>query len=124
MGRAQYQQTGDLFDATHYPHVPGCKTPGTSQQAADEMVLPAQTLRADVLRLLQRTPGGLTADECAELLHKSELAIRPRLSELRRQGRIHATGERRTNQISGKAANVWMADDILKEGRDHGSTTA
>ena len=97
--------TDDLFS---YPHAPGYKEKGgTSQEAASRFVGRAQALRARVLALLK--DRRLTADECAELLRESPFAIRPRVSELGRDGLIHKTGERRTNQ-SGMNAAVWTAN--------------
>ena len=53
-----------------------------------------------------RVFGPMTADGVADNLALSCLSIRPRLSELRRLGRIVPTGERRAN-ASGKLATVW-----------------
>jgi predicted transcriptional regulator len=49
---------------------------------------------------------GATADEIADELNRSILSIRPRFSELLRQGLIRDTGVRRGNQ-SGCSAKVW-----------------
>lgn len=66
----------------------------------------AQPLRAQVLAVLR--DGSLTADECAAVLHKSVLSIRPRVTELVRLGLIADTGRTRKNQ-SGINATVWRA---------------
>lgn len=94
----------DLFTMT-YPHTPGCKVAGTSQEAAKAEQGRAKTLRDKVLQLL--TYATLTADECSDLMRESPLAIRPRLSELRAMGKIEPCG-RRKNQ-SGHSAWVWRA---------------
>lgn len=52
--------------------------------------------------------GAMTADECAECLGANILSIRPCFSELKRQGRIAPTGERRQN-ISGRPARIFRA---------------
>jgi len=53
--------------------------------------------------------GDFTADEIAIKLGKSVLSIRPRVSELARDGLIRKTGERRAN-ASGIRAIVWTAN--------------
>ena len=90
-----------------YPSVPGYKTnhPDTSKAAAKAERGRAETLRSLVYSLL--TEEDLTADECAERLRESVLAVRPRLSELRADGKIDPTGARRCN-ASGHRAAVWM----------------
>jgi predicted Rossmann fold nucleotide-binding protein DprA/Smf involved in DNA uptake len=90
------------FDLFTYPTSPGWKRTDTSREAAQ--TVNAATLRARVLRVL--IDGPLTADECAEALRCPILSIRPRLSELRLQGKVEDTGERRRND-SGKRAIVW-----------------
>ena len=89
-----------------YPHAPGYKAPGTSQVAAETIAPFAKTLREQVYELLQRKAA--TADEAAMELHRSVLSIRPRLSELHREGKIRETGKRRLNQ-SGMSAAEWEA---------------
>lgn len=62
-------------------------------------------LREKVISALE-TYGAKTADETAEILRESPLAIRPRFSELNQAGAIVDTGERRKNR-SGNTAKVW-----------------
>ena len=88
-----------------YPEHPGAKVAGTSQDAADQIAEHAQTLRDRVDGLFDKHDG-LTADECAKLLNQQIWSVRPRLSELRRMGRIVETEERRKN-ASGMTATVW-----------------
>ena len=89
-----------------YPDAPGYKVEGPSRSAAQKMNSTAAKLRAAVEVEFQRHPTGLTADEIATTLDLSVLSVRPRVSELRRNGRIEPTGIRRTNQ-SGMSATVW-----------------
>lgn len=98
----------DLFDfAAQYPNQPGFRRRSkTSKVAAEYMKDKAPTLRDQVLALLK--VEDLTADECADKLGKSILAIRPRLSELRRLGKIFDTDTTRPN-ASGVQASVWRA---------------
>lgn len=97
-----------------YPDAPGFKAPGTSAEAAPD-TKNAGLLREQCLMMLQYRD--LTADECAKVLRKSILSIRPRFSELAARGDIWPVLVRDalTNQVvhltrqndSGKAATVW-----------------
>jgi DNA-binding transcriptional ArsR family regulator len=90
-----------------YPDGPGYKErSGTSEAAAIRMAGGARTLRERVLFTLANRQ--LTADECARYLGASILAVRPRLSELRRMGLICKTDKTRMNE-SGIQAAVWTA---------------
>ena len=53
---------------------------------------------------------GLTSDEVAEMLNESISSIRPRVSELRAQGKIVSTGKRRKSS-TGNGATVWRLND-------------
>lgn len=55
-----------------------------------------------------KTNGPQTADEVAEALGESVLAVRPRISEMVRENLVVATGMRRPNK-SGRTAWVWRA---------------
>lgn len=90
----------------HYPAAPGCKTGGTSAEAAARAFDYSHNLRLDCWAELCR--NDLTADEVATRLHKSVLAIRPRISELVAMGKLVRTTERRKNE-SGCRAIVWRA---------------
>lgn len=96
----------DLFHVREYPEVPGARPTDTSRAAAKSV--DADTLRQQCLVALCEWGygGGLTADECADVLSESPLAIRPRLSELRRMDKVEDSGHRRSN-TSGKKAIVW-----------------
>jgi hypothetical protein len=91
-----------------YPQAPGFKARGASQEAARHVAASASRLRAQVLEELRRWPGGRTADEIANSLHRSPLSVRPRLSELKTMGKILASGERRRGE-SGMSMSVWKA---------------
>lgn len=92
-----------------YPETPGYKAEGTSEQAARAMRSRAPTLRERVFAEISRAAG--TADEIAERLQESILAVRPRVAELAcdRFGKtpvIEDAGVRRPN-ASGTMATVW-----------------
>lgn len=90
---------------TEYPHQPGTKSDDdTTKLAADYMRGKSITLCRLVKSLLDKE--SLTADECAARLSQPVLTIRPRLSELRKQGTIEDSGHRRKN-ASGVSAIVW-----------------
>lgn len=55
--------------------------------------------------MINRYPSS-TADEIAEIVGETVLAIRPRLSELKKLGKIEPTGERGKN-ASGQSAHRW-----------------
>lgn len=88
-----------------YPNHPGAKVAGPSQDAADNMAEHAPTLRARVDGLFEAGED-LTADECAAALGEDILSVRPRVSELKRMGRIEDAGRRRCNK-SGMTATAW-----------------
>ena len=90
-----------------YPDSPGFKAPGTSEEAARSMRVSAKALRSRALVTLRDYPFGLTADQVAEKMCRSILSIRPRISELKREGKITDSGIRRKND-SGKNAVVWV----------------
>lgn len=90
------------------PALPGFKERGgTSEEAARAIRSRVATLRDNVLELL-RTGAELTADEIAERLKETPLAIRPRVTELGNLNLIEKTGARRKN-VSGMGAAVWRA---------------
>ena len=91
---------------THYPHAPGWKEDTTSREAAESIEGHADTVRAHVLDALRLR--SMTADEVARTLNESILTVRPRVTELYKDGRILRTGERRKNR-SGKDAHVYRA---------------
>jgi predicted ArsR family transcriptional regulator len=92
----------------NHPHARGLKAAGPSHGAAQAVRRRSEALRGACLRHLLDHPQGRTADEIAAALGESILAIRPRVCELFKQGRIEKTGEKRKN-ASGLYAHVWRA---------------
>lgn len=78
----------------------------TSENAAAEVAGKAPFWRLMVMQSLSMD-GPATADEIAERLGSNPLTISPRVSELRNEGKIRDTGQRRKN-ASGKGAAVWQ----------------
>lgn len=89
-----------------YPESAGYKTVGTSKDAARTVKGDASILRERAYNALAEAKEGLTADQVAQTIGRDRLAVRPRLSELAKMGRIARTGERRQNE-SGLFAAVW-----------------
>lgn len=80
----------------------------TSELAARTMLPRAKSLRVRVLEKIRDAPNGMTADEVAEAMGLSMLTIRPRVSELKTNGLIIQSCERRENK-SGRSAVVWVS---------------
>jgi hypothetical protein len=94
-------------DSLRYPEAPGARHTDTSKAAAISMSDVASSLRGQCLAALKTRQ--LTADEIAEAVGASVLAIRPRVTELRMQGLVFDSGHRRPN-ASGRKAIVWTAN--------------
>ena len=90
-----------------YPHTAGAALVDTSIDAAEQ--IDASTLRREVLRVLYRWPEGLTADEVATVMRRDPLAIRPRVTELKRLGCVRDSGVRRKNRSGRNAAVMVLA---------------
>lgn len=99
-----------LMPSPYRDGIPGRKEETTSRLAAERVASAADTLRALVLSAILARPR--TADEVAEALGQSVLAIRPRVSELRKMDRVRpmfgANGRQvRRPNASGINAIVW-----------------
>ena len=93
-----------------YPIYPGAQPTDTSVRAAKDMAPRASTVRSQVLACLE-DHGSMTSEEVAQALDLPRGTVQPRITELRRMGRVIDTGERRLNDSSGKPAIVWAAHD-------------
>lgn len=93
----------DLFDLC-YPERPGSQNTDTSRDAARSIDSDASTLRGQCIAAL--ASHNQTADEIAETVGESILAIRPRVTELKAKGKVFDSGIRRPN-LSGRNAIVW-----------------
>jgi hypothetical protein len=98
----------------HYPTTPGYKTDGTSKEAAEAASGGAPRLRAEALGHVVDRPS--TADEIAAALRKSVLAVRPRVTELKKfamiaEHRDDAGKKVRRQNESGCWATVWEATE-------------
>ncbi len=91
-----------------YPFGAGFKElKGASEQIAKRQSKEVNNKRRQIaLGFLRSHQNGLTSDEVADLMSENILAIRPRVSELRAQGKIESTGKRRKS-VNGNGATVW-----------------
>ena len=90
----------DLFSfAAKYPDRAGHQGGDTDKKAADEIEESgrAEILRRKVRNFFEGLPTGATADEAADLLGEDLLSIRPRVTELYKQGDLVYEGARRKN---------------------------
>jgi predicted ArsR family transcriptional regulator len=88
-------------------HGTGYRVSDTSLEAAQAIEPSVSTILSDVLIAVSSAPNGLTADECAHILNLSPLTVRPRFTELKRDGLIIPSPEKRKNR-SGRRAQVWV----------------
>lgn len=96
---------GPLFEQS----VPYQRFSDTSRDAAAAMESEAGRLRQLVIEAYKAAgPAGLSADQCAEKVGESILAIRPRVSECFMAGQLVKTGRRAQND-SGLSARVLVA---------------
>ena len=95
---------GDLF--TSYPHAPGWKENTTSREAAKAAAPHASNIRDAILKAIASSIGGLTADEASAIVGCKPAYGRPRVSELRAEGKVTPVGRRR-NPDSNLSAIVW-----------------
>lgn len=99
-----------LMPSPYRDGLPGHKEETTSRLAAEHVASSAETLRSLVLSAILAEPR--TADEVAEALGQTVLAIRPRVSELRKLNKVRpllgpdGRQVRRAN-ASGINAIVW-----------------
>ena len=77
--------------------------PATSHEAGAKAALGAEAVRASLLALYR--DGDYTADEAATRLGLDVLSVRPRVTDLAREGELVATGRTRPN-VKGNACRV------------------
>lgn len=94
----------------------------TSDAAADSMVPHASRLQAMVLdEIRQRRAHGMTCDEVEATLGLSHQTISARVYELHKKGMIADSGQRRPTR-AGRAAKVWIVNNLIASGIDGDST--
>lgn len=97
-----------------YPNQPGFKGAAeTGREAAEAMKECSGRYRRMVLDLVaQRQAHGITPEEAAERTGVPRTTLQPRFSELRAQGLIVDSAQRRRNPSSGKNAVVWVLPEF------------
>lgn len=91
-----------------YPYSPAKGQTDTSSDAAEAIKpITARVQRLALEGIILAGQQGLTAVELADLLCMERTTVQPRISELRRLGRIEDSGERRHNP-NRKRAIVWV----------------
>lgn len=103
----QYQ-TSAHSASERYPDHPGTKagSPETAFKAADRVAGVAGSHRDLILAELQAEPNGLCSDEIGKRVGLTQYAVRPRISELYRDGKVART-EQRTVNAEGNSVMVW-----------------
>lgn len=92
----------------NYPDDPGYRNTDTSEAAAEDMKPSAKFIRQKVFEAIKAADViGLTTEEIADRTGIEYRSVQPRTSELRVEGRIMDSGQRRKN-ATGKAAIVWV----------------
>lgn len=103
---------------TFYPVEPGHRGVDTSVAAAESIAPSLGRLQANVHEAVKAAgAAGLTTNEIAQWLGVDRGSVQPRTSELRLQGLIGDSGQRRQNE-NGKSAIVWVASEHPAEARD------
>ena len=101
----------------NYPNHPGARRAGTSEDAADSMVEAARVQRAKCYAaIFEAKEAGRSGDQAAERIGVENWKVRPRLSELHRDGAILDSG-RRVFNASGRKATVWIASVFASTGQ-------
>lgn len=100
---------------------PGHRGIETSIAGASHIAKALPRLQSSVLGVIREAGvHGATGDEIAAALDWERFRVRPRTSELRKDGKIVDSGRRRPS-VAGIASIVWITPDHLKiGGPDHG----
>lgn len=79
---------------------------GTTQETRREANEKVDRKRGQklVLQVLESSPNGMTPNEIAQALQWDVTRVRPRVSELKKEGAIQETGDRRRTPMGGTAA--------------------
>jgi transcription initiation factor IIE alpha subunit len=90
-----------------YPYSPGSQKVDTSIEAAELIKEGAETIRRKVFDVIcNKGIFGATADEVADLLALSPFTVRPRVTELYKQGKIERKDKRKN--ASDRLAYVYV----------------
>jgi len=87
-----------------YPYQPGYKDSDTSKQAAKKVTSKSERLCQDIEIILHR--GAMSAYQLAAYFNEPITSIRPRITQLKQQGKIEDSGQRHRT-IGGCNEKVW-----------------
>lgn len=105
---------GPPSDLGEYPDLPGHRGVDTSAAAAAAIAPDLGRLQRLVLDAIAEAGArGLTAHELAEATRLPREAAQPRISELRKKGRVADSGQRRFN-ASGRRAIAWSLPEYKR----------
>lgn len=90
------------------PTAAGYKAAGPSAEAAQHVRLTVKIIRARIIAHMRSAGRPVSADETAEAIGLSILSVRPRFSEMHKDGVIYDTGERGINETSGRTCSLWL----------------
>lgn len=102
--------TPDLFTyAEQYPHVPGHRGVSSSIEAAEKIAPKVHTMRDRVYGIIKVCgQNGITVEELCQFMKMEPKHCQPRVSELRKLGKVVDSGDRRPSE-SGVRVIVWKA---------------
>ena len=110
-----------FFDGYTYPTVVGHRGGDTDKAAAEKLERSGRAFRlrerVETLMASETCRRGLTADEAAQKLGESILAIRPRVTDLKKSGKLADTGVRRKNE-GGSSQRVLAHRKFIKNGSE------
>jgi hypothetical protein len=96
-----------LFD--YYPHVPGHRGISSSIEAAEKIKSTVHTMRDRVHGIIKLAgANGITTEELCQFMKMEAKHTQPRVSELRKLGKVVDSGLRRKSE-SGVNVIVWKA---------------
>lgn len=87
-----------------YPHFPGYRDKDTSKEAAHKYAGKSKMLCDEIEAILKS--GAMSAYDLARLFNEPITSIRPRLTQLKNQGKIEDSGERHITE-GGCREKVW-----------------
>ena len=91
------------FDGTHASH----EMDAASLETFEEIKPSLSSRRDEVVDAFRKLGGYAAAEQIADLLGRDKFHVMPRITELRKCGRVRKTGTRRRTR-SDKSENVWQ----------------
>jgi len=89
----------------------GYQSTDTSKFAATSNVEHKKTIRDQVLELLTTTNDQMSVEQVSECLGRAQVSVQPRLTELKNDGLVEDSGQRRQTKW-GKPSIMWQIKSI------------